>query len=107
MKKTYGASDIIRTIMKAQGVTQKALAPAVGRERSNVSRILDRDGMNVNTLCDFLSALGYELVIQPRTHGKRPDWQYVVEQVSDGAKTEQDKTQNKPITLEALRSRDY
>lgn len=73
-------NDAIRNIMKENGVTQQVMAINTGRKKPNeVGSALNSKNMTCNQVIKMLSTMGYELVIQKRTSGKRPDGQIVLE----------------------------
>lgn len=75
-----GITEIIQGIRKEKKVTYDQLAKATGaKSYTNVKNVLSRDGsVNVETAVKLLEALGYEMVIQPKKQGRRPDGQQVV-----------------------------
>lgn len=73
-------NEIIRTVLKTTGTTQTRLADAMGyaNGQANVSRLLARNDLYVTTLIRLLDKMGYEIVVQPRTRGRRPEGQMVL-----------------------------
>ena len=66
--------EIIKSIMKEKGVKQNALGAALGHNSpSAIYNILQRDKMDSDNLVKILDVLGYEVVVQPKTQGKRKD----------------------------------
>lgn len=73
-------NEAIKKIMKDTNTRQQTLADNVGFTRAtDVGRKLCIDNMTTNTVIRLVNAMGYELVIQKRTSGKRPDGQIVLE----------------------------
>lgn len=73
-------NDAIRNLMKDNGVTQMIMAINLGRKRAtDVGSMLDSKNMTCNQAIKMLSTMGYELVIQKRTSGKRSEGQIVLE----------------------------
>lgn len=71
--------DIIKKAMKDTRVTQEQLRDRLGlTSQSVVSMRINSDNHTVSTLVDILDELGYELVIQPKKRGRRPEDQEVV-----------------------------
>lgn len=74
------ASEIVRTAMTEKGVTQKQLAAAIGaKSQSVIAERLKTNSFTVSNLNSMLAALGYEIVIQPKKPGRRPDGQFVID----------------------------
>ena len=72
-------NNIIRAIMKEKKVSQLSMASAIGKERANdVSARLASKNMTFDRAIEMLSVLGYEVVVQERRKGGRPDGQFVV-----------------------------
>lgn len=76
-KKTINA--IIRDAMKSAGITQQAMAYAIGKKKAtDVSTRLVSENMTINRALEMLNVCGYEIVVQPVKKGNRPDGQIVV-----------------------------
>lgn len=70
----------ISFLMKEKKVTQKVMAECCGKSRPNeISSRLLSNNMTFNKAIEMLSVLGYEVVIQPRKAGARPQGQIVIE----------------------------
>ena len=70
----------ISYVMKEKGVTQKAMAESIGKEKAtDVSARLASYNMTFNKAIEMLSVMGYEVTIQPRKAGARPQGQIVIE----------------------------
>lgn len=73
-------NEAISKIMKDKGVTQKAMAESIGKEKpTDVSARLASKNMTFNKAIEMLSVMGYEVTVQPRRAGKRPEGQIVIE----------------------------
>lgn len=73
-------SEAISHIMKTKGVTQKAMAESIGKEKAtDVSARLASKNMTFNKAIEMLSVMGYEVTVQPRRAGARPQGQIVIE----------------------------
>ena len=73
------AKDIIKQAMKDTRVTQEQLKDRMGlTNQSVISMRINSDNPTVGTVIEILDELGYELVIQPKKRGRRPDDQEVV-----------------------------
>lgn len=72
-------SEIIKTIMKEKGVKQNALSAAMGHNSpSAIYNILQRNNMDTDNLVKILDLLDYEVVVQPKTQGKRKEGSMVL-----------------------------
>lgn len=73
-------NEAISKIMKEKGVTQKAMAESIGKEKpTDVSARLASKNMTFNKAIEMLSVMGYEVTVQPRRAGNRPTGQIVIE----------------------------
>ena len=73
------AKDIIKQAMKATRVTQEQLRDRLGiTSQSVISMRINSENPTVGTLVEILDEIGYELVIQPKKRGRRPEDQEVV-----------------------------
>lgn len=73
-------NEVVSNLMKEKKVTQAVMAAALNLNGANrIGRRLMRSNMNTDTVIEMLNVLGYELVVQPRRPGKRPDGQIVLE----------------------------
>ena len=74
------ASEILRAAMSEKGVTQKQLAASIGaKSQSVIAERLKNNSFTVSNLNAMLEVLGYELVVQPKKPGRRPDGQFVID----------------------------
>jgi hypothetical protein len=72
-------NKIIAKIMKEKGVTQQVMATSIGKKKAtDISSRLHYDNMTFARAIEMLDVLGYEVVIQKRTAGRRADDQIVV-----------------------------
>lgn len=73
-------NEAIKKLMKEKGVSQRVMADVLGYKRvTNISSRLMSQNMTMDGVIDMLSVLGYEVVIQPRRPGARPQGQVVIE----------------------------
>lgn len=80
MADTMIINEAISRIMKEKGVTQKAMAESIGKEKAtDVSARLASKNMTFNKAIEMLSVMGYEVTVQPRKAGARPQGQIVIE----------------------------
>lgn len=56
--------DIIKDIMKNEGVTQTQLAKKVGVTKQAISHFLNGNDVRLSVVVNILSVLGYQYVIQ-------------------------------------------
>jgi transcriptional regulator with XRE-family HTH domain len=75
------ATIAVQTVRKEKKVTYDQLAKAVGaKSYSNIKNLLsDKANPTIDSLIPVLEALGYEMVIQPKKQGRRPEGQYVID----------------------------
>lgn len=74
------ANEILRAAMSEKGVTQKQLAASIGaKSQSVIAERLKTNSFTVANLNAMLAVLGYELVVQPKKPGRRPDGQFVID----------------------------
>lgn len=64
--KGTGAADLIREIMKEEGISQTELSERMGCVRQNVSQLLNRNekSMRYDSFEKVVSALGYEIIVK-------------------------------------------
>ena len=73
-------NEVISFYNERKGVTQKAMAESIGKEKAtDVSARLASKNMTFNKAIEMLSVMGYEVVVQPRKAGARPQGQIVIE----------------------------
>lgn len=75
--------DAVRKAMKETKTTQVKLAERLSNPERQVSQTviserLNHSNMSVNLLLEMLDKLDYELVIQPKKRGRRPEGQILV-----------------------------
>lgn len=75
-------TDVIKAAMVETGVTQRELTSRLGISQSSTSERISHKNISVKNLTEILDILGYELVIQPKTDGTRPERQYVLDRES-------------------------
>lgn len=59
------STDVIKLIMKDQGLTQMVYSKRLGIGDSTLRMRLSQKNLSVNLLKDMLSVVGYKLVIMP------------------------------------------
>lgn len=72
--------EIVKAALKETGTTQQRLAEAMGYSngQANVAKIFSRQDIYMSTLTKMLDKLGYEVVIQKKTQGRRKEGQMVL-----------------------------
>lgn len=73
-------SKAIKLAMKDTKTTQQQLADRLGlTSQSVIAQRLRMDNLSVDVVLDMLDELGFELVIQTRKRGRRPEGQYLID----------------------------
>lgn len=79
---------ILEAAFTEKAASRKEVAERLGVSPAAVTNVLtrsDRNGINLNTFLNMLDVLGYEVVVQRKTQGRRKDGQYVLTK-GDGEK---------------------
>ena len=72
-------TEIIKAIMRKEGVTLTDIAVAIGMAGpSGVSRIINRKNGTIMPTTNILDALGYEMVIRPAKKAPLAENEYVL-----------------------------
>ena len=79
-------SAAIKKLLKENGKSQAWMAERMGyAHQSGMGQMLNRGtGVTVITLCRICDIMGYEVTIQPRRAGKRPEGQIVIDLDEEG-----------------------
>ena len=73
------SGEVIRTILKEKNITQTEFAKIMGyASQGAVGNKLKQDSTTA-VFAEMLDKLGYEVVVQPKTQGKRKDGAIVLE----------------------------
>ena len=73
-------SDAIKTAMKNQKTTQVQLAERIGASsQSVIAQRLRMNNLSVDIVIEMLDAIGYEMVIQEKKRGRRPEGQIIID----------------------------
>lgn len=73
-------SDAIKIAMKNQKTTQVQLAKRIGASsQSVIAQRLRMNNLSVDTVIEMLDAIGYEMVIQEKKRGRRPEGQIIID----------------------------
>ena len=71
--------ETIKALLKYKKITQTALAEKMGyASQSGIGQILQRGNMTVETLIKICDLLDYEVTIQPKRAGRRPEGQFII-----------------------------
>lgn len=74
------AKEVITTAMKQSGLNQTQMASMIGmNNQSGFSMALNRADLKVGFFVKVLNAMGYEVVVQKRTRGRKADGAFIVE----------------------------
>ncbi len=90
--------NIIKTILSERGINQTILAKMLGyASQKGVNNRLEGK-MSADMFAEWLDKLGYEVVVQPKTQGKRKDGAMVLEPsgLPDGRGKKQKKEGGEP-----------
>lgn len=73
-------SDAIKIAMKNQKTTQVQLAERIGASsQSVIAQRLRMNNLSVDIVIEMLDAIGYEMVIQEKKRGRRPEGQIIID----------------------------
>lgn len=74
------AATAIKKVMKETNTTQNRMAEMMGySSQGTVGNALRNGNFSTNVLLQWLDKLGYEVVVQPKTSGKRKEGAIVLE----------------------------
>ncbi len=75
------ATKAIKEIMKRSNTSNADLAKVIGCSNAVIYERLTQKNISINNLDQMVSAMGYEIVLQPRPEksGRRPDGVYVID----------------------------
>ena len=71
------ASEIVKKIAREKKVSQEQIAKAMGKIQQSVSRSMGKDSAPMSFFVECAEVLGYEVVIQPKSAGKRKEGSFV------------------------------
>lgn len=72
------ATDAVKKVMDNADVTNAKLAARIGCSNAVIYERLTQKNISVKTLDQMLSALDYEIVIQPKNSGRKPDGTFAI-----------------------------
>lgn len=72
------ATEIVRELMKKEGLTNGKLGNAIGRNADVVNKRLNQKELTAGVLAEMASAMGYKVVVMEAT-AKTPEGAYVVD----------------------------
>lgn len=71
--------DAIKIAMKDKKTTQVQLAERLGvTSQSVIAQRLRMENISIDKVLEMLDAIGYEMIIQERKRGRRPEGQLVI-----------------------------
>lgn len=73
------ATDAIRKVMEAQDIGNAKLGARIGCSGAAIYERLTQENISIKNLEQMLSAMDYEVVIQPKGAGRRADGCYVID----------------------------
>ena len=82
-------SEIMRKIAKERKMTSVKLAQIMGKKQQSVSRSMRNDNAEIGFYIECADIMGYEIVIQPKSGGKRKEGSYVLA-VNDSGRNEEE-----------------
>ncbi len=89
------ASNILKTIMKLQGLGQTALGKRIGVKNDAVYQRLRQDNISIKALSQMLGAMDYKVIVVPADRRVRDDeYEVTIEEPS--------KQKPKPIDLDSI-----
>ena len=77
------ATEILMKIMEDKGLTNAALGKMIGVDGDIIYQRKKQKNIGVKILNQMLCAMGYEIVIQPATTGRKAEGVYVVDDRGD------------------------
>ena len=76
--------EAIKQALKNQKTTQQQLADRIGaKSQSVIAQRLRTDNLSINTVIEMLDGIGYEMVIQEKKRGRRPEGQIIIDRGED------------------------
>ncbi len=73
------ATEAVKRIMEESNVTNAKLASRIGTSNAVIYERLTQKNISIKNLDQMLAAMDYEIVLQPRSSGRKPDGHYVIE----------------------------
>lgn len=70
--------EILKEVIAEVKPKKTVMASAIGIKQNSLSSVLKRSNINTDTLIDMLEYMGYEVVVQKKTQGRRKEGQYVL-----------------------------
>lgn len=96
------ATDALKTVMREKKVTQERLSKTAGYSAQSCLASRLKGKISCDLLIQLLEHLDYEVVVQPKTSGKRKDGSIVLEPsgLPDGRGKKQKKAENSEASTE-------
>lgn len=73
------ATEAIKKIMGDLNISNAKLASRIGCSNAVIYERLTQKNISIKALDQMLAALDYEIIIQPKSSGRRPDGCYVID----------------------------
>lgn len=73
------ATQAIKEIMKKQGKSNADLAGRIGVSNNVVYERLTQENISIKNLNQMARGLDYEIVLQPKVKGRRPEGVYLID----------------------------
>lgn len=72
------ATEAVKKVMANANITNAKLASRIGCSNAVIYERLTQKNISVKALDQMLAALDYEIVIQPKNSGRKPDGSFVI-----------------------------
>lgn len=73
------ANEIVKDIMEKQHLKNAQLGARIGVKNDAIFARLTQKNISVDILNQMLAAMDYEIVVQPKSLGRRPEGCYVID----------------------------
>ncbi len=72
------AGKAVKKVMASKEISNARLASRIGCSNAVIYERLTQKNISIKNLDQMLAAMDYEIVIQPKTSGRKPDGVYVI-----------------------------
>ena len=76
-------NEAIRELLKMCNISQNGLGEKIGMKSGAFATVMKRNNMQVKTLLAITNALGYEIVLRPKSGTNRSERTVVVDMVGE------------------------
>ncbi len=73
------ATEIVKEIMEKQNIKNVDLGKRIGVSNASIYERLTQKNISVDKLREMLAAMDYEIIVQPRSSGRKAEGVYVIE----------------------------